>query len=132
LAFAQGPLLRWETRRKLVFLTNQLVLPALTVTRLYKMRREVELFFRWIKQHLRIKHFYGNSANAVKCQIWIAVAVYLMVAILHKEWKFPGTLYRILQILGVRPFGKLPLVQLVADSAAGNDCRPDCIQMRLR
>jgi len=66
LAFAQGPLLQWEIRRKLAFLTNQLVLPALTVTRLYKMRREVELFFRRIKQHLRIKHFYGNGANAVK------------------------------------------------------------------
>lgn len=120
-----------ETRRTLVFLTNHLDLPALTVPRLYKMRWEVELFFRWIKQHLRIKHFYGNSANAVKSQIWIAVAVYLMVAILHKELKIPGTLYRTLQILSVHPFEKVPLLELLTDSDNRSDDKPACNQLLL-
>jgi hypothetical protein len=105
-----------ELQRSLVFLTNHLALPALTVTRLYKLRWEVELFFRWIKQHLCIKHFYGNSINAVKTQIWIAVAVYLMVAILHKQLKLPGTLHRTMQILSVHPFEKTPINQLLTDT----------------
>lgn len=110
-----------ENRRFLVFLTNHLDLPALEVARLYKMRWEVELFFRWIKQHLRIRHFYGNGANAVKSQIWIALAVYLMVAILHKELNFPGTLHRTLQVLSVHPFEKAPLHELLTNS----DARPE-------
>lgn len=102
-----------ETSRHLVFLTNHLDIPALTVARLYKMRWQVELFFRWIKQHLRIKHFYGNSPNAVKTQVWIAVSVYVMVAILHKELRLPGTLHRTLQILSVHPFEKATLHELL-------------------
>jgi hypothetical protein len=107
-----------ETRRDLVFLTNHLLLPAPSVARIYKLRWQVELFFRWIKQHLRIKHFYGNSANAVKTQIWIAVTVYLMVAVLHKEQNLPGTLHRTLQILSIHPFEKVPLVELLTDALA--------------
>ena len=98
-----------ESRRDLIFLSNHLEISGLTVARLYKLRWQVELFFRWIKQHLRIKHFYGNSPNAVKTQIWIAVAVYVMVAILHKQLQLPGTLHRTLQILSVHPFEKVPL-----------------------
>jgi IS4 transposase len=94
-------------------LSNHLEIAGLTVARLYKLRWQVELFFRWIKQHLRIKHFYGNSPNAVKTQIWIAVAVYVMVAILHKELHLPGTLHRTLQILSVHPFEKMPLHELL-------------------
>jgi IS4 transposase len=106
-----------ETERELVFLTNNLEIPALTVAMLYKMRWRIELFFRWIKGHLRIKHFYGTSPNAVKTQIWIAVATYLMVAILHKQMKLPGTLHRTLQLLSVHPFEKVTLNELFTESA---------------
>jgi hypothetical protein len=95
-----------ETKRHLVFLSNNLQISALSVARLYKLRWQVELFFRWIKQNLRIKHFFGNSGNAVRTQIWISVAVYVMIAILQKELKLPGTLHRTLQILSVHPFEK--------------------------
>ena len=105
-----------ETQRELVFLTNNLEIPALTVTMLYKARLRIELFFRWIKQHLRIKHFYGTSPNAVKTQIWIAVTTYLMVAILHKQMKLPGTLHRTLQLLSVHPFEKMPLNELLTET----------------
>jgi hypothetical protein len=104
-----------ETRRDLVFLTNHLDVSAVSVARLYKLRWQVELFFRWVKQHLRIKHFYGNSINAVKSQIWIAVSVYLMLAILHKELKLPGSLHRTMQILSVHPFEKVHIHQLLAN-----------------
>ncbi len=110
-----------ETRRDLVFLTNHLEVPALSVGRLYKLRWQVELFFRWIKQNLRIKHFYGNSINAVKSQIWIAVTVYLIVAILHKELKLPGSLHRTMQILSVHPFEKVSIHQLLTDNDAGSN-----------
>ena len=103
-------------RRDFVFLTNHLDIPALNVTKLYKLRWQVELFFRWIKQNLRIKHFYGNSINAVKSQIWIAVTVYLMVAILHKQLRLPGRLHRTLQILSVHPFEKTPIYQLLTET----------------
>ena len=105
-----------ELRRDFVFLTNHLDIPALNVTKLYKLRWQVELFFRWIKQNLRIKHFYGNSINAVKSQIWIAVTVYLMVAILHKQLRLPGRLHRTLQILSVHPFEKTPIYQLLTET----------------
>jgi len=104
-----------ETGKTLVFLTNHLELPALTVAKLYKLRWRIELFFRWIKGHLRIKHYFGTSPNAVKTQIWIAVAVYLMVAILHKELGLPGTLHRTLQVLSVHPFEKVPVNQLLTE-----------------
>ena len=105
-----------ETRRDLVFLTNHLEVPALTIARLYRMRWQIELFFRWIKGHLRIKHYFGTSANAVKTQIWIAVSVYLLVAILHKQLKLPGKLHRTLQLLSVHPFEKVPLHELLAET----------------
>jgi len=105
-----------ETRRNLVFLPNHLDIPALTVAHIYRSRWQIELFFRWIKSHLRIKHYYGTSPNAVKTQIWIAMAVYLMVAILHKQLSLPGTLYRTLQLLSVHPFEKMPVHELLAES----------------
>lgn len=105
-----------ETQRDLVFLTNHLEIPALTVAMIYRLRWRIELFFRWIKSHLRIKHYYGTSSNAVKTQIWIAVAVYLMVAILHKQLSLPGTLHRTLQLLSVHPFEKMPVHELLTES----------------
>jgi len=105
-----------ETGRDLVFLTNHLKIPALTVALLYRLRWQIELFFRWIKGHLRIKHYFGTSSNAVKTQIWIAVAVYLMVAILHKQLSLPGTLHRTFQLLSVHPFEKMPVYELLAQS----------------
>lgn len=105
-----------ETQRDLVFLTNNLNIPALTVAYLYQLRWRIELFFRWIKGHLRIKHYYGTSPNAVKTQIWIAVSVYLMVAIIHKQLNLPGTLHRTLQMLSVHPFEKVPLNELLTEN----------------
>jgi hypothetical protein len=97
--------------RVLVFLTNDFSLPALTVADIYKGRWQIELFFKWIKQHLRIKVFFGTSENAVKTQIWIAVCVYLLVAITKKRLKIEQSLYTILQILSVSVFEKMPLLQ---------------------
>lgn len=105
-----------ETGRTFVFLTNNLDIPALSVAKLYRLRWRIELFFRWIKGHLCIKHYYGTSANAVKTQIWIAVCVYLMVAILHKELKLPGSLHRTLQLLSVHPFEKMTLHELLTET----------------
>lgn len=101
--------------RRLVFLTNHLSLPALTICALYKSRWQVELFFRWIKQHLRIKRFFGTSENAVKTQVWIAVAVYVLVAIIRKRLDLKFSLHSMLQILSVTPFEKTPLIQLLTD-----------------
>ena len=100
-----------ETGKTLVFLTNNFVLPAATICALYKARWQVELFFKWIKQHLRIKKFYGNSENAVKSQIWIAVSVYVLVAIVKKRLNLDASLYTLLQILSVTLFEKMPLQQ---------------------
>ena len=99
-----------ETNKRLVFLTNNLVLPPLTIAQLYKCRWQVELFFKWIKQHLRIKSFFGTSENAVKTQIWIAVSVYVLVAILKKELKLEKSLYEILQILSISLFENSPIL----------------------
>ena len=101
-----------ETKKSLVFLTNHFDLPALSIARLYKSRWQIELFFKWIKQNLRIKAFYGTSENAVKTQIWIAICVYLMVACLNKVHGFDESLSRILQVLSVQPFAKEPIHQL--------------------
>lgn len=120
-----------ETRRDLVFLTNHLQIPAITVAQIYRLRWRIELFFRWIKGHLRIKHYFGTSANAVKTQIWIAVGVYLMVAILHKQLKLPGTLHRTLQLLSVHPFEKVPLPELLAEDDSNSLTALDCNQLRL-
>ncbi len=105
-----------DTGKKLVFLTNHLEVPAETVAALYKNRWQIELFFRWIKQHLRIKHFFGTSPNAVKTQVWIAVSIYVLIAILHKELKLPGSLRRTMQILSVHPFEKIPLYELLTET----------------
>jgi len=102
-----------ETERFFVYLTNNFVLPALTIARLYKSRWQVELFFKWIKQHLRIKSFFGTSANAVKTQVWIAICVYVLVAILKKQLNLPESLHKILQILSVNVFEKVPLQELL-------------------
>ena len=105
-----------ESSKYLVFLTNNLEIPALTVAKLYKARWQIELFFKWIKGHLRIKHYFGTSPNAVKTQIWIAVAVYLMVAILHKQLQLPGRLHRTFQLLSIHPFEKVPILELLTES----------------
>jgi hypothetical protein len=104
-----------ETGKALTFLTNSFTLPALTVADLYRSRWQVELFFKWIKMHLRIKSFYGTSLNAVKTQIWIAICVYVLVAILRKRLKVERDLYTILQILSVTLFEKLPILQAVTE-----------------
>ncbi len=103
-----------DTGKTLVFLTNQFALPASTICALYKGRWQVELFFKWIKQHLRIKRFYGTSENAVKTQIWIAVSVYVLVAILKKRLGLDASLYTLLQILSVTLFEKMPLPQALS------------------
>jgi hypothetical protein len=100
-----------ETRKRFQFLTNNFTLPALTIAQIYKSRWQVELFFRWIKMHLRIKAFYGTSENAVKTQIWIAVSVYVLVAIVRKRLGLEVSLYQILQILSVTLFEKTPILQ---------------------
>ena len=100
-----------ETGKRLVFLTNNFSLPAATVAAIYKQRWQVELFFKWIKQHLRIKAFYGTSENAVKTQIWIAVSVYVLVAIVRKRLELKDSLYQILQVLSLTLFEKTPILQ---------------------
>jgi len=102
-----------EHDRDLVFLTNNFELPALTIAQLYRCRWQVELFFKWIKQHLRIKAFYGTSENAVKTQIWIAISVYVLAAIVKKRLKIEASLYTILQTLSLTLFEKIPLDQLL-------------------
>lgn len=100
-----------EKELRLIFLTNNFLLPAFTITELYRARWQVELFFRWIKQHLRIKAFYGTSENAVKTQVWVAIAVYVLVAIVKKKIELDLSLYKILQVLSVTIFEKTPLLQ---------------------
>jgi hypothetical protein len=105
-----------DTGKTLVFLTNQFNVPALTICTLYKNRWSVELFFKWVKQHLRIKRFYGTSENAVKAQIWIAVSVYVLVAIIKKRLNLQTSLYTLLQILSLTVFEKMPIQQAFPDS----------------
>jgi IS4 transposase len=105
-----------ETGKRLLFITNNTVLPALSICALYKARWQVELFFRWIKQHLRVKAFFGTTENAVKSQIWIAVSVYVLVAIVRKRLKLSRSLYEILQILSLNQFEKIPLDMLLSRS----------------
>jgi hypothetical protein len=109
-----------DSGKTLVFLTNNFTLPPLTIAQLYRSRWQVELFFKWIKQHLRIKRFYGTSENAVKTQVWIAVSVYVLVAIMKKRLNLQESLYTILQILSVSVFEKTELYQLVTE----RDYRP--------
>src|SRR3970040_30764 len=110
-----------ETNQRLKFLTNNFVLPALTIAQIYKCRWQVELFFKWIKQHLRIKAFYGTSENAVKTQIWIAVSIYVLVAIVRKRLGLEASLYQILQILSVTLFEKVPILQALEASDDGHE-----------
>ena len=100
-----------ERQKRLVFLTNNFDLPAITIAKLYKSRWDIEIFFRWIKQHLRIKSFFGTSENAVKVQIWTAIATYLLVAIMKKDFKLEQSLYTILQVLSVSLFEKMPILE---------------------
>jgi hypothetical protein len=110
-----------KTGQRFKFLTNNFTLPALTIALIYKSRWQVELFFKWIKQHLRIKAFYGTSENAVKTQIWIAVSVYVLVAIVRKRLALEASLYQILQILSVTLFEKTPILQALQASDSEND-----------
>jgi Transposase DDE domain/Domain of unknown function (DUF4372) len=110
-----------KTRKRFKFLTNNFTLPALTIALIYKSRWQVELFFKWIKQHLRLKAFYGTSENAVKTQIWIAVSVYVLVAIVRKRLALEASLYQILQILSVTLFEKTPILQALQASNSENN-----------
>jgi transposase len=104
-----------ENQKNLTFLTNNLTLPALTIALLYKSRWQIELFFKWIKQHLRIKAFYGTSENSVKTQIWIAISIYVLVAIIKKRLNLDLSLYTILQILSITLFEKVPIIQVLTN-----------------
>jgi hypothetical protein len=120
-----------ELNKHFYFLTNNFDLSALTVARLYKLRWQVELFFKWIKQHLRIKAFYGTTPNAVKIQVWIAISVYVLVAILKKQNKLEASMYEILQVLGVMLFEKTPINSLFADDSYNfsDTCRPNQLNL---
>ncbi len=120
-----------DTGKNLVFLTNQFMLPAATICALYKSRWQVELFFKWIKQHLRIKAFFGTSENAVKTQIWIAVSVYLLVAIVKKKLDLPGSLYTLLQVLSVTLFEKMPISQALQQKHYTSQLTPNSNQLIL-
>jgi len=110
-----------DTAKRFVFLTNNFTLPPLQIAQLYKCRWQVELFFKWIKQHLRIKAFYGTSVNAVKTQVWTAISVYVLVAILKKEFRLEHSLYELLQILSVTLFERVPIHQALAHLASQNE-----------
>ena len=118
-----------ETGKTLVFLTNNFTLPAATICALYKSRWQVELFFKWVKQHLRIKRFYGTSENAVKAQIWIAVSVYVLVAIVKKRLNLDASLYTLLQILSVTLFEKIPLQQALENMNTKSNYPEVCNQL---
>ena len=120
-----------KTEKRLIFLTNNFTLPAITIAELYRCRWQVELFFKWIKQHLRIKAFYGTSENAVKTQIWIAIAVYVLVAIVKKRLNLDLSLYTILQILSVTLFEKTPILQALRSTEYTNQVREACNQLNL-
>jgi len=120
-----------ETKKRFVFLTNNFTLPAIVIAKLYKCRWQVELFFKWIKQHLRIKAFYGTSENALKTQIWIAISVYVLVAIVKKRLKLDRSLYTILQILSVTMFEKTPILQVLSAPIYENDTIDDDNQLNL-
>jgi hypothetical protein len=120
-----------KRNKRLVVLTNNFLIPAKTVADIYRLRWQVELFFKWIKQHLRVKSFFGTSPNAVKTQIWIAVSVYLLVAIVKKRLNLPGSLHTILQILEVNLFEKIPISQLVEETINHETASRDDNQLNL-
>ena len=120
-----------EKGRTFVYLTNQFTLPAFIIAELYRCRWRVEIFFKWIKQHLRIKKFFGTSENAVKTQIWIAISTYVLVAIMKKRLKIDLTLYTILQILSISLFEKMPIYQALTESDYKNKITSGHIQLKL-
>ena len=120
-----------ETGKTLVFITNQRTLPAATICALYKSRWQVELFFKWIKQHLRIKRFFGTSENAVKTQIWIAVSVYVLVAIVKKRLQLDASLYTLLQIFSLTLFEKMPILQALSQDQPDEQPIDDLKQLKL-
>ena len=120
-----------ETKDDLVFITNNFTLPAITITKLYKCRWQIELFFKWIKQHLRIKSFFGTSENAVKTQIWIAITIYVLIAIVKKRLNLDTSLYTFLQILSVTAFEKVDIFQLVTENSYTTLDNQDSSQMFL-
>ena len=120
-----------EKGRSFVFLTNQFMLPALTIAELYRYRWRVEIFFKWIKQHLRIKKFFGTSQNAVKTQIWTAISTYVLVAIMKKRLKIDLTLYTILQILSITLFEKMPILQALTEADYKDKITSSHIQLKL-
>jgi hypothetical protein len=120
-----------QTNQRLVFLTNNFSLPPLTIAQLYRSRWQVELFFKWIKQHLRIKNFYGTSENALRTQIWIAISVYVLVAIVKKELQLDASLYRMLQICSVTLFEKTPISQALCLADDQTDLDDLCKQLIL-
>ena len=120
-----------ERQKRLVFLTNNFQLPAETVAKLYKGRWQIEIFFKWIKQHLRIKSFFGTSENAVKVQIWTAIATYLLVAIMKKELKLDLPLYTILQVLSLSLFEKIPVTEAFFENCMLVESDENCKQMKL-
>jgi len=120
-----------EQNLRLVFLTNNFILPALTIAKLYKCRWQVELFFKWIKQNLRIKRFLGTSQNAVKTQIWIAICVYLLIAIIKKKLKLEESLYTILQVFSVSLFEKMPILQAFQSVDIEESIETNCNQLSL-
>jgi len=120
-----------EKNLRLIFLTNNFLLPALTIAQLYRARWQVELFFRWIKQHLRLKAFYGTSENAVKTQVWVAIVVYVLVAILKKRLRLELSLYKILQILSITLFEKNPILQGLFNFNEQPPKDEPCIQLQL-
>jgi hypothetical protein len=120
-----------ETGKKLIFLTNNFALPALTITQLYRQRWQIELFFKWIKQHLRIKSFFGTSENAVKTQVWIAVSAYVLVAIVKKRLNLTASLYEILQILSLTMFEQMPLDQLLSKNVRDENTLDTANQLNL-
>jgi len=119
------------TKKQFVFLTNNFDLPALVIAKLYQQRWQIELFFKWLKQHLKIKRFYGTSENAVKTQIWIAICAYVLMAIVKKRLHIDLSLYNMLQIVSVNPFEKIPLYQVFSQSIPENNANVSCNQLCL-
>jgi transposase len=120
-----------QNNRRLIFLTNNFRLPAITIANLFKQRWQIELFFKWIKQNLKIKSFYGNSPNAVKTQICIAISVYVLLAIIKKKLKIEHSLYTFLQLVIVSIFEKTPIISMFSDSNYINEIQPDYNQLSL-
>jgi Transposase DDE domain len=120
-----------ETGKRFTFLTNNFLLPALTIAQLYKSRWTIEVFFKWIKQHLRIKSFLGNSQNAIKTQIWIAISAYVLVAIAKKTLGVKASLYTFLQVVGFTVFEKTPILQVFEQHNLQEEQQGDSNQLNL-